>query len=225
MAEQLSKDVVDCRSAGASELWRVIWAKPLYANTKVSIADNWVEAIRPVIEPDGWRWLGTDDCRVTKKGPGRARQDFEYGGPSSASLRQTSIAPHRIFSIQGAANALRSVSDQKAPLAPLSDVSVAEAADVLIANFGFGWGPVTCLHLLTDLGLAVKPDLHLIRTANFLGLTSLAGATGASAFQLLALVERVEQLLQELTGGSVTPAERRRVDKVMMEISVEKLLD
>ena len=45
-----------------------------------------------------------------------------------------------------------------------------EVYAMLKQELGSGWGHVTVLHLMTDLGIAVKPDLHLVRATRAIGL-------------------------------------------------------
>jgi hypothetical protein len=101
------------------------------------------------------------------------------------------------------------------PYANLVHVDIGEIVPVVQKEMGFGWGCVTVLHFLTDLGLACKPDLHLVRSARHLGIWN--GSENPSCPEFIEIVRRVRSLVEQL-DGSLSPARLRYVDKILMEI-------
>lgn len=86
-------------------------------------------------------------------------------------------------------------------------------------ELGAGWGHITVLHFLTDLGLACKPDLHLVRTVRHLGMSlDLRNAKVPNLTDSIIINTRVRELLR-LIDGEVRPARLRYLDKVLMDIS------
>ena len=42
-------------------------------------------------------------------------------------------------------------------------------------SLGKGWGPITVLHFFTDIGISIKPDLHVARTLEYIGISDFLG--------------------------------------------------
>lgn len=100
------------------------------------------------------------------------------------------------------------------------------------ANFaglaGRGWGIVTVYHLLTDLGLTVKPDIHLARSAICMGLIepevsakSVSDSIGPVGYEHLIVRASIElaRLVAKERSSTNSRKVLREVDKVMMEWS------
>ena len=91
----------------------------------------------------------------------------------------------------------------------------------------FGWGAVTSYHMLTDLGLAVKPDIHLVRSICRLGL--LQGFSPYLSSEELKLNKKAEEKAVEVAINLAKViaeykkikirSSLREVDKVLMEWS------
>ena len=81
-----------------------------------------------------------------------------------------------------------------------------------------GLGEITVLHALTDMGLAVKPDLHLTNTMRHFGLNPRDPLEiNAHVGDLLCALRR--------SGRANIPKKIRYVDKVLMEISRQGIID
>jgi hypothetical protein len=89
---------------------------------------------------------------------------------------------------------------------------------------GAAWGHITVLHFLTDLGLACKPDLHLVRTVRHLELEGgLRPDKNPSLRESIQINRAVRSLVEEV-DGSFSPARLRYTDKMLMEISKRRLI-
>ena len=227
-AHELAASVLDPASADAESAWGVLWHKPLFANAHVSSASAWEERLRPWMK-GAWKSWGCDSgpIRIEKVGKRARRSSFAVRGDRGKEiLDATRIAPHRLYAIQGAAIALRERAARSGvPYEDLGGIPVPDMVRRLDAEMGYGWGPITVMHFLTELGLACKPDIHLVRAARHLGLPgSVAAAEGtASLREALAINEAVGALVTRIYG-TCTPRHLRYVDKVLMEISKQGLL-
>lgn len=154
-------------------IWEYAWNKPLYANTKVEIGKSWVEKLKPHMRGAWHHWGGEgDSVCITKVGKGIRTEAFKAVSPLAQQIRdETGIAMYRLFAIQGAAEALRArAARSRTPYADLVNVDPGVMVPAVQREMGPGWGLITALHFLTDLGLACKPDLNLVRTVRHLGL-------------------------------------------------------
>lgn len=224
-ARRIADEVLDPNTASRTEIWTRLWDKPLYANAKVSAAGKWVEQLRPFMEDALLEW-GADGGAICieRIGAGVAKSSFKLSGHASETLlADTSVARHRLFRIQGAATGLRTFPEE-APFKRYASLPLEEAVNELREAFGEGWGAITVLHALTDVGLAVKPDLHLVRTCRAVGL--LDGKTVADVPNLKQSLE-VNDLVRSLCKakfGVVTARNIRYLDLLLMQISMQGLL-
>lgn len=221
-AKMLAASTIDPRFASADAVWDVLWNKPLYANARVPVANRWVEEIRADMK-GAWEIMGADPAvfRILHKAPGVKRECFEVQGDLAIDLvARHRIALHRLHRIQGAAIALRArASRSQCPFEDLVGQPLRASIAALQGEFGAGWGVVTVLHALTDMGLAVKPDLHLVATMRKLGLsTGLSGRKVPDIRDAILINEDVRALLRA-TGQAETPSDLRYADKVLMELS------
>jgi hypothetical protein len=226
-AKTLAATLVDPRTATPEEIWRVIWDKPLFANARVSVAKRWRADIAEEMEAS-WKVLGADPAVFTIRQvrPGVQRDCFKVEGALAVDfVARHRIALHRLYRIQSAATAVRRRAACHAyPFADLVGLPLAEVVPVLQKEFGAGWGVVTVLHALTDMGLAVKPDLHLVNTMRALELSNGLAVGRVPDFRdAIRINEDVRHLLTAL-GRADTPSELRYIDKVLMDISYHNLL-
>ncbi|MYA88095.1 MAG: hypothetical protein F4X97_06530 [Boseongicola sp. SB0662_bin_57] len=216
-AKGFAGSTIDPNSAMESEVWRILWDKPLFANARVKTAKGWRSSIKKEMK-DSWRTWGEkpDEFDIRKDKPGRRSDCFVVRGDTARSfVSRYTIPLHRLYAIQGAAKALclrASTRHGRPPFDDLPGRPLPEVVDDLCDKFGWGWGRVTVLHALTDMGLAVKPDLHVTNTVRHLGLDSR---------DPLEINEHVVELLRELgkSGRDDIPKSIRYIDKVLMEIS------
>jgi hypothetical protein len=114
-------------------------------------------------------------------------------------------------------------ANSNAPYADLGNKDPAELVSTVQREMGPGWGHTTVLHFLTDLGLACKPDLHLVRTVRHLGMSpDLTDREVPSLSDATMINRRVRSLVEKLYG-SFNPARLRYVDKTLMNIFMHGL--
>jgi hypothetical protein len=221
-AETLAATTVDPQTATADEIWRVLWDKPLYANARVNVAKRWVAEIGAEMQ-DAWRVLGSDPAVfcIHQVRPGVQRDCFGVQGTVAADfVARHRIALHRLYRIQGAARALRQrAARQTSPFADLAGQPLAVSIPTLQGEFGPGWGVITVLHALTDMGLAVKPDLHLVNTMRVLKLSTNISDRKVPDFRDAIRINQDVRSLLKAIGRPETPANLRYIDKVLMDLS------
>lgn len=225
VARRLADSVIDPTRADAESVWSVLWDKPLFANARVPVAERWCDTLRPHMEGAWRRWGQPEHFLINKTGPGTRRSSFTATGPDAEEILQTGIALHRLYAAQGAAAATRTrAARSEMPFADLARMDLSQAVWQLRHEFRDGWGPITALHFLTDLGLAAKPDLHLMRAMRHLsGIVPPVGNRVPGFDEAIVANHAVRQLLADL-GRDPTPANIRYLDKVLMEISRQGII-
>lgn len=212
--------VVDPQVSTAADAWNVIWHKPLFTNARIETAKTWKGQLDPVME-SAWRtWGKRDSFLITRKENrnGRSNNDFQVTGKNADVLERTSAAVYRLFTIQSAAVAFRKRTKRsKYPMADLCGRPLREIVPDLQTEFGWGWGPTTVLHMLTDLGMAVKTDRHVVRTLRKLGMWK-CPREDVSVNEAIALNGAV-QVLCKTHYGRVAPRELRQLDLYLLRIS------
>jgi Na+-driven multidrug efflux pump len=93
-------------------------------------------------------------------------------------------------------------------------MQIATTTNQICNLIGSGWGFITTSHLLTDLGLSIKPDLHVQRSAHHLGLVPQQAAARTTAIAVIDFSKRVASELSQDQRSTL-----REVDKVLMEWS------
>ena len=226
-ARDLAKQVVDPTVSDTDAVWSVLWNKPLFANARVSVAKGWCDKLKPHMAA-AWRQWGSrpDYFQITKIGKGVRRLSFEISGEAAEEIDATGIALHRLYAIQGAAKATHKRNHRSdIPYRELADIAIDDAVHFLRQEFGTGWGQITVLHFLTDLGLAVKPDLHLVRTMRALLRSELSIQNRVPSFhEAIEVNIAVKGLMKDL-GRPRTSANIRYMDKILMEISRQGVID
>jgi hypothetical protein len=224
-AEILAEKIIDIRTANADVIWACAWNKPLFANTKVNIADKMIERLAPYMK-SAWKFWGEENGTfyIAKTGKGIVTEAFEIITPLAQEVREkTKIATYRLFAIQGAARALRGRAQRSAaPFADLVDAEPGLLIQTVRNEMGPGWGFVTVLHFLTSFGLACKPDVHLTHTVSKLGIS--VGIRNEKSLTLAeaVMINRDVRCLVEKIYGSFRRDRLRYVDKILMEISRQK---
>lgn len=217
--EVLAHLPIDPRMATVDHAWRVMWDKPLFANTRVATGWRWIDELMPFMD-NAWAIWGADPDQflITRIGRGRGAGAFALSGEEAHKVRSaTGTSAHRLFAIQNAATLLRG-------LAALSDSPVlhfwTEPLDTLVPDLrrklGWGWGPITVLHMLTDFGVACKPDIWVTRSLRQFGIWASTRDQPTDA-EALALNHAIR--LMVLKTGEMTPARLRRIDIELMALS------
>jgi hypothetical protein len=230
LARTLGDRVKNPSCTGPEDCWRLIWDKPLYANTRASGAERKIEHMEPPLV-GAWRRMGQPggDFWIEKHGKGTSVTSFSVSGAFAEQVRRNfRVAPHRLFAIQGGARALRrrvETVNAQAPYADLVPLSCAARIGTVLDEMGPHWGHITALHFMTDIGLACKPDLHLVRTIKYLGLApGMSDKKVPNLRESIEINERVAELCVALYGA-FTSKNFRYLDKALMEISRQKIIE
>ena len=229
-ANFLANETVDPKIASAQEIWKVLWDKPLYAISGVGGAAKWKDSITRATKGTkadihcAWRTWGNPEGLpevfniVRREGKsGKGNDCFEVSGEEAECFKRCDKkmpAKFRLFAIQGAAKALRSMDKCSSgpPFHDLSKCCLSKMVRCLKDKFKEGWGDTTVLHALADMNLAVKPDRHLKRTMKELGFPS---------EDPIKINEAALKMLDYINDSDFpgAPVKLRYLDKVLMDIS------
>ncbi len=223
-ARKLSSEILDPRFADRDEIWTRVWDKPLYANAQSGTGEMWGEKLKPYMDEALLTWgkEGGDFC-IEREGGHHicANDSYKNNNGLPKKVREdTGIAWYRLYYIQNAACGMRSFPEHR-PFAQFADKPLSKTVRTLRRTLGVGWGQVTTMHLLTDLGMAVKPDRHLVRTCKELGLIDdfdVPSSGELKVAQTDTLNDRVKEICRT-KYGEYTSQNLRYVDKLLMEIS------
>lgn len=230
-ADTLADHVVDCRTASADDVWRAMWDKPLYANRRLAAAERLVKWAEPHMQ-GVWR----SDNRIgpfsVSRKPkhlwadpaGKSNESFrDETGAKVDEFQRNGIAYQFTFAIVEAGRYLKARSAKfDPPLADFADEELEVLVRDLTKRLGFNWGHITVLHFLTDLGLACKPDIHLVRTMDALGLCTCRGKR--PTFKEAIEMNRVLKGFLPLAYSEDGPRNLRHLDKMLMEMSRQQVL-
>lgn len=218
-ARALGANIVNPHTASADQMWDVLWNKPLYANARSDSVKKKVEALKKPLS-GAWKSMAEEDgpFKIDRVGPGFAVNSFSVIGTSAKKIIGFRVAPHRLYAIVGAGRELSIRAEQSAtPFADLTFKDLPSILGLLKEKFGFGWGFTTILHFLTDLGLACKTDIHLVRTVRALGIW--AGEEDQLNIREAIEVNQIVNALAQKIYRDVTPPRFRELDKNLMDIS------
>lgn len=166
--------------------WKFGKDKPCWSNIRVHIGDRIVSDLSLSKDFDSFELIASDEWKIVMRNKGsrwKSNKNFDVTGESAkkyiSSLLPGGIASYRwrLYAIRqyalslckedGTLPMVRSVID--APHC-LTSKNIYSWSKQFAIKAGMGWGIATVNHLLTDLGLSVKPDLHLRRSAVRIGL-------------------------------------------------------
>jgi len=230
----------------ADAVWRFGRDKPCYQNIKVVFGERMAQDIVSSQEFDDWQRIASDEWSITMRERGRnwkRNANFNIEGRAAkdfvASLKQGGIGSYlwRIYCIRELAVALKQgrldkTIQQLMDWVEKYDEIPIEQVDSWTKQFayqvGLGWGHTTAYHMLTDLGVAVKPDIHLTKSAICMGLLApeipaqLADGKLVHDSKIQHLAAKSAMELSKLITPEACGTKRcamREVDKVLMEWS------
>lgn len=228
-------------------VWRFGRDKPCYSNIKVFSGQRIASDLKLSTDFDSYQAIAGDDWEIVLKKRGikwRSNSNFSTSGARVAaymrSLRRGGLASYvwRLYAIRQLAIALSKNVVIDALVDELSEINGSVSLDAtdwakrFAGEVGLGWGFVTANHLLTDLGLSIKPDLHVRRAAIRMGLMeplvpktiTCAEIDGLSSKVDEQIVARIKELSLGMTpAASQNPrAILREIDKTLMEWSRER---
>ena len=172
-------------NATADDMWSRIWDKPLYANTKEEQGEKNIELLKNTplatdfrkISSDAWKinWDRSSRYKWNQNGAyellgSDIQSFFDKNHPEFSNFNSTKrrIARWRIYRIINAGSGLLKLANEtKNPMSKIFGLAGGDNPSYEklhgIFNDVFGLGPITTDHALTDLGLAIKPDIWLTR--------------------------------------------------------------
>lgn len=235
-------------------IWRFGRDKPCYSNIKVTIGERVARDIGLSQDFDDWRKIASDDWAITmiKSGSswksnsnfkleGRAAKDFvsmlERGGLSSYLWRLYCIRELALALTRGSvACCIRTLVKLFDAYGGMPPEHVESWTKQFGRQAGLGWGHTTAYHMLTDLGVSVKPDIHLTRSVIRMGLLEPARMSNLPKEELAIVIRdpKVQHLaaksameLSKWISPTACPSNplsaMREVDKVLMEWSRQEL--
>lgn len=227
-AEKLADKIIDPSNTPVEKIWRSIWEKPLYANTRVEVANNWIAKLEPFMRNSLNTWGYEEELLIRKIGKTRKNIDFQIIGKLSSKIKDLNIAYSRLLTIQCAVISLREMMNNNPyPLAFLMDEPMDQNYPfkkyMKQISFGYGWGAITKLHTMADLGCAVKPDLHVCRTIHHLGMCPEipTSVENPNLEQSIIVNLACMELLSELQKRFPSEGHRlRSLDYILMRISL-----
>lgn len=243
-----------CRAVPTEIDVAVVWKhgrdKPCWSNIKVEIGRRIASDLtrsqdfesHELIASDAWdikmherswRWKSNSNFEVRGASARRFLEGLQRGGLASFlwrlyAIRQLALSLCREDGTLGMVNALAAAGYRL----PASDVHPWAKKFSKLA--GMGWGATTADHMLTDLGLSVKPDIHLRRSAVRMGLFAPdvpSDLTDEEIEQIATVLDpRIVRAIVDLsahvppTAYSTARSALREMDKVLMEWSRQNLL-
>ena len=191
---------------GKAEIWRMGKDKPCWSHIKVPLGERIVSDLlhsadfqsSTLIASDAWQMIRNPQLRMSSDA-------FALEGASVkafiAGLQPGGLKSYvwRLYAIRELAKGLESNANPKL-MALIQELITKQSftgseIERWTKNFakhvGYGWGYVTVNHMLTDLGVSIKPDVWVRRSAVRLGL--IEGVLSDSAFEHIdALPDKVD---------------------------------
>lgn len=229
---ELEARIISPCTANAEEVWRIVWDKPLYANTKTANGEGKIKILQQHATAALNDWgKNANGFLIRHIGKGIANCAFECSPEATKIRAECRISCSRLYSIQNAATAIRvrrKAVQEGRSLAILPELVAKLPLETLVktfrGEFGFGWGPVTVLHFLTDAGVAVKPDLHLCYAVDSLGLVTLNAPNRPSHGEVLEINRVATEFYRALKSTDRFEFTFRQLDKILMEIDKREIL-
>ena len=86
MAEVLADNVIDPSETSIDKVWRSIWEKPLYANTKVEHGNKWIKKLETHMTDSLNTWGYEEELLIRKIGKTGKNIDFQIIGKLSSTF-------------------------------------------------------------------------------------------------------------------------------------------
>lgn len=230
------------KSIDVDLFWKHGRDKPCWSNIKVKLGARIASDLNLSKDFDDFNRIASDDWHIVMRDEGprwRVNKNFEVVGATTreylSSLSDGGLKSYKwkLYAIRqyalslcnedGVLPMVRSVVED--PKTLTSD-NIYKWTQRFAKKAGRGWGAITVNHLLADLGLSVKPDRHVRRSAVRMGL--LKGVPSdlpdeeidrrAGTLDPL-VVPAVIELAMKVTPTALTSSTSaiREVDKVLME--------
>lgn len=230
----------------AENVWQFGRDKPCWSNIKVNIGERIAADISRSNAFNSFETIAGDEWKIVMKSTGtrwKANNNFELVGSAVqefvSGVPKGGIASYlwKLYAIRNLAIALRDDSVIRKMVADLSVQGRIPATDLkkwtqqFADRAGMGWGVVTVYHMLTDLGLTAKPDLHLKKSAIRMGLlTPKIPANypeelfeNVSDHDIVLAVMSLSELIVATACPEKPNTSLREADKILMEWSRQGL--
>lgn len=230
----------------AVHLWQFGRDKPCWSNIKVEIGRRCADDISKSADFSSFEIIAGDTWKMSMRQPGhqwRANKNFELQGKAVQvfinGLTRGGLSSYlwKLYAIRNLAVALASdpvVQEMVQNLAIHGQIPTASLKNwtkKFSGLVGMGWGIVTVYHMLTDLGLTPKPDVHLKRSAVSMGLLSplIPSDYPEELFhkiddhEIVLAVMELSKLISPTACPHKPHTALREVDKVLMEWSRQRI--
>lgn len=232
------------KSIGIDSFWTYGRDKPCWSNIRVSVGERIASDLNRSKDFNSSNLIASDEWEIVMlaRGPKwKSNPNFNVVGDSAKkfllSLSRGGLASYkwRLYAIRQYALSLGN-EDGVLPMVrsiierphSLTSENIYTWSKRFAEKAGAGWGATTVNHLLTDLGLSVKPDLHLRRSAVRLGLLQNVPSNlpveeidkNSAKLDQMVVPAVINMALKVTPTASPTSTNAiREVDKVLMEWS------
>jgi hypothetical protein len=235
-------------------IWRAAKDKPCWSNIKVNLGERMCKDLSGSKSFNDFSIIGSPEWEIYRKPKNRksrANSNFQLIGESVKdfvnSLESGGLKSYRwrLYSICDLAkafntnNKIHGLIEELLTKQYIDSDRIKDWVTEFSRHAGFGWGYVTTNHMLTDLGLSIKPDIHVRRSAVRMGMLpqysknlmdkKIDALPKSVDFQIIeTILKLVESGEVEPTAITVTePVQKRKValreiDKVLMEWSRQR---
>lgn len=230
----------------ANAVWRFGRDKPCYSNIRVPIGERVAQDIGRSKDFDHWQKIASEDWAITMLESGRRwkrNSNFKIEGYAAKNfvsiLERGGLSSYlwRLYCIRELALALKrgriepcvqTLVKYVETYGELPTDQVKQWTRQFGRLAGLGWGHTTAYHMLTDLGVSVKPDIHLTKSVVRMGLLAPALPSDTREDKLRdtnvqhLAAKRAMELSKWITPTAYIANPRsamREVDKVLMEWS------
>jgi len=247
-------DKVSAKSLDLQTIWISGRDKPCWSNITIAGGERIASDLKKSTDFDSFDKIASEDWMITKNGRGpswNSSSNFDIDGQTVKKfideLNSGGFKSYiwKLYSIRQLALAL---SDSQNKIHTLINDLISkqfigyESIGPWTKKFekyaGFGWGYITTNHMLADLGLSIKPDLHVRRSGVKLGMTintptalsdeEIEALPAKIDFEIvccaLRLSEHVEPIAKQGAAGAYkNKIALREMDKALMEWSRQGL--
>lgn len=250
------KEVVTlCNNVPETVDLQTIWMfgrdKPCWSNIKVAGGERIAQDLHKSPDFGSYKKIASEDWEIAKVGNGRANSIFDIAGSAAKKyvdgLSKGGFKSYqwKLYSVRQLALALADDNSQIHELTNeliskqfLDHKRVGPWTNKFQKCAGFGWGYITANHMLADLGLSIKPDLHVRRAGVRLGMTVSTPTTLTDAqidklpakvdYEIVAMALQLAEILEPIAKLGVAGSVKkkialREIDKTLMEWSRQDL--
>jgi len=165
---KLAESFGDIETADIDHVWSKLWDKPLYAGMRETTAIKWKKQLENLKIHEG-------KTRIEISSDPNIILDFK-----KKSDVKVTVPDNRLLSIHLAAKYLSDLKEKEKRGSIIfpnlkkscnKKLLMTSTVEKLKNSLGRGWGHTTVFHFFTDIGISIKPDLHVARTLNYIGIS------------------------------------------------------